>query len=60
MNSTIEFKEAKKMIKTPDQIDRFLKGSTAASILQFMTSLQISVEGKCMNDTNIPNVTLIY
>jgi hypothetical protein len=57
MNSTIEFKEARKMIKTPDQIDRFLKGSTAASILQFMIILQKSIEGKCMSDTKIPNVT---
>jgi len=58
MNSTYEFKIAKKMITSPDQIDKFMKSSTAIEILQFITALQKSIEGKNKYETSIPEVII--
>jgi hypothetical protein len=55
---TFEFKEAKKMITSPDLLDKFLKGQTYTKIMDFICVLQKSVEGKNKKDTPIPEVIL--
>ena len=57
MNSnTFEFREAKKMITSPDLLDKFLKGKTFNLIIDFICVLQKSVEGKTNNNTKFSEV----
>ncbi len=49
-----EFREAKKMIYSKEELDVFLKGQTFRKIMEFICFMQNSVEGKCRKETIFP------
>jgi hypothetical protein len=49
-----EFKEAEKVIKSNELLDRFLKGETIKKLLDYICFLQKSIEGFSVKDTSFP------
>ncbi len=56
MDSGEEFTEAKKVINSQDLLSKFLNGKTFHKIMDFICTLQKSVEGKNRLETPLPEV----